>query len=126
MILTSQPIFVMVQRERQIHLMTGATKLRRFMQRLQEGFLVKRRLGFHQLIVDPLQNRIIALRKRIVNRLFDCVVCVANIAVHIRNRMAYRTRNPGLGCGMIQHVELRIIEGSAEERNRVMTACTEA
>ena len=96
------------------------------MQRLQEGFLVKRRLGFHKLIIDPLQNRVVALRKRIVNRFFDCVVCITDIAVYVGNGVADRARDSGLRSGMIQHVELRIIEGSAEERYWIMTASTEA
>ena len=126
MILTSQPLFVVVQRERQIHLVTRSTELRRFVQRLQERLLVKRRLGFHELIVDPLQNCVVTLRERIVNRFFDRVVSVADITVHVRDRMAHRARDPGLSSGMVQHVELRVVKRTTEEGNRVMTARTEA
>ena len=126
MVLTSQPVFVVVQRKWQIHFVTRSTKLCRFMQRLQKRLLVERRLRFHKLIVDPLQNRIVALRERIVNRFFDRVVCVPDVAVDVRNGMANCAGDPGLCGGMIQHVELRIVEGSAEERDWVMAARAEA
>ena len=87
---------------------------------------MKRRLGLNKLIVDPLQHRVVALRKRIMNRFFNRVVRIAHVAIDVGNRVADRARNPGLRSRMIQHVELRIIEGSTEERDRVMTARTEA
>ena len=60
-----------------------------------------------------------------MNWLFDCVVCIALRAVDIRNGMAHGTCDSGLRRGMFEHVELRIVEGSTEERHRVMASGAE-
>jgi hypothetical protein len=56
MILTPKKILVMVQLIRQVHFVTRRAKLRRFVEVLEERFLMKLRLRLDQLIVDELEN----------------------------------------------------------------------
>ena len=83
MVLAAEEFLVVVQRQRQVHLVAGRAELGRAVKVLQERLLVERRLGLDELIVDPLQQRVVAERERVVQRLFDRVVGVAARAVDV-------------------------------------------
>ena len=61
-----------------MHLMAGSAERRAAMNLgLEKYLLVKVRLGLDELTIDPLQHRMIAVRKGIVHRFVDGVVGVA-------------------------------------------------
>ncbi len=121
-VLAAEKFLVVVQLQRQMHLVAGRTELRRLVKRLQESRLVKLRLGLDQLVVDPLQHRVLAERERIVQRLFDRVVGVAARAVDVRDRVADGAGDAALRRRVAGRVEVRIVKGTAEERHRVVAA----
>ena len=125
-ILAPQPFLVVVQRKGQVHFVTGSAEFRGLMQRLEKRLFMEGRFGFDQLMVHPLQQRIFTLCKRIMNRLFNGVVRVTEIAVHVSNGVANRAGDSSLRSGMIQHIELRVIKRTTEKRHRVVTAGTES
>ena len=47
------------------------------MEILQERLFVKGGLGLDELLVNPLKNRVVAKRKGIMQRFFDCKVRIA-------------------------------------------------
>ena len=124
-ILASQPIAIMIQLKRQIDLMAATAEFSRAVQWFQERLLVEGWFCLHQLIVDPLQQLIVAVSKRIVLWFFNRKVSVADVAVDVSNCMTHRACDSRLGCRMFQHVKVWIIECSTEEWNRIMTASTE-
>ena len=121
-ILAAQELLVVGQFLRQVHLMADRAELRLLVKRLQERLLVKRRLRLHHLPVDRLQQRVVAVGERIVERLFDSVVGVAAGAVDVRHRMAHGAGDARVGGGVVLIVEVGIVEGPAEERHRVVAA----
>ena len=85
-----------------MHLMTGSAKLRRLMKRLEHRFLVERGLRLHQSIVDKLQNRVLAIGKGIMQRLFDHKVSVSNWwIIDMGNTVTDRTGNARLRGGIV-------------------------
>ena len=60
------------------------------MKRLEHRFLVEIRLGFDQCVIQQLEQRSLAVCKRIVERLFNNVIGVPFIAVDVSDRMAGR------------------------------------
>ncbi len=122
MVLATEEFLVVVQLDWQRDFVTGRAELRGFMERLQERLFVERRLGFHHLVVDPLQDRVLAERKRVVLRLLDGVGRVAGGAVDVGDGMAGGASDAGMGGGVLDVVEIRIVEGAAEERYHVVAA----
>ena len=121
MILPPQPL-VIVQFRRQVHLVTRRAKLGRLVQRLEKRLLVKRRLGLHHLVVDPLQNRVVALGKRIMYRLFDRVIRIPPRVLNVGDRMTHRAGHPRLRRRVLYIVKIRIIKSPAEKRHLIVTA----
>ena len=80
MILAAQEFLVVRDLDGQPDLVAGRAKLLRLHERLEEGLLVKVRLRFHELIVNPLQCRVGAVGEWIVNRLVDGIGGVAAAA----------------------------------------------
>ena len=88
----------------------------------EEGLFVHRRLGLHQLMVDPLEHVVVALGEGIVQRLVDRVVGVAAGAVDVGDRVAGGAGDAGMGGGMVHVVVVGIVEGAAIERHRIVAA----
>src|SRR6266705_3247094 len=126
MILPPQEFLVMVQIRRNTHLMTGRAKLGSPMQRLQECPLVKIGIGLDELAVDPFQEPVVALSKRVMDRLLDYVIPIPFGAVDAGDRVTRSTSNPRLAGRMIHVIEVRIVEGATEERDHVVAACAPA
>lgn len=122
MILPAQELLVMIDGKRNADLMTGGAKFRRAMKPFQEGFFVEIRLGFHQLIVDPLQDGIIAVRKRVMQRLLDRVVRVAGGAVDVRDGVTNGAGDAGMSRRMVDLVEVLVVELAGEKGHGIMTA----
>src|SRR5262249_33860772 len=118
---------VMVDFHRNADLVASGAKHLGAMKRLQKGLLVKLGFGLDQLVVEPLQNRIFTIRERIVKRLFDRIVAVADRAVDIDNGMADGAGYAGCSAFVLADVEMRIVEnrfvkGAAKKGNGVVTA----
>ena len=73
---SAQPL-VVIELLREVHLVAGAAELGAAMQGLRKRLLVERRVGFHQRLVHPVQDRVVAVGEGIVQRLLDRVVAVA-------------------------------------------------
>ena len=125
MILPAQELLVVVECPGEMDLVAGRTELGRLVEVLEEGLLVQRGLGFDKLIVRPLQQCIVAVRERIVLGFLDGEVGVPLRAVDVRDRVAARAGDARLRSRVVHIVELRIVEGSAEERHRIVTARAE-
>ena len=121
-ILAAQPFLVVIHRERNADLVAGRTELLGLHHILHEHPLVELRLGLHELVVDVLQGLVGRVRERVMNRLGDGEVRVADGAVHRRDRVAGRASDARFGGRVVVNVEVRIIERAAEERHRVMAA----
>ena len=92
------------------------------MKRLEHRFLVEIRLGFDQCVIQQLEQRSLAVCKRIVERLFNNVIGVPFIAVDVSDRMAGRASNTSL-CGLIKRdVKTRVLKFSREKWHRIVTA----
>ena len=96
MVLAAQEILVVVQFHRQAHLVAGRTKVRRAMERFEERRFVEGGLGLDHLVVDPLQEWVFTLGKRVVLRFFDGVGAVPVGAVDVRDGMAGGAGDAGL------------------------------
>ena len=81
-------------------------------------------LGFNQLLIHPLQGRIFAKGKRIVQWFFDGIVRVSFGRVDVGDRMADRTCDTRLRGWMFDVIKMRIVECTAEERNGVVASST--
>ena len=121
-ILAPQELFVIIQLPRHAHLVAGGTELGRAHERLEELLLVKLRLGFHQLLVEILQQAVGAVGERVMDRFVDGVVPVSLRAVHMGDRVARGTRNPHTRRRMVHIVELRVVKRPAEEGHRIVAA----
>src|SRR4029077_13596871 len=75
-VLSAQPLFVMVYRIGNTHLVTRRAEFLGAMKWFQECLLVHCRFGFDELIVDPLQKYIFAGGEWVMHRLVDRVVGV--------------------------------------------------
>ena len=100
--------------------MTRGAKLRCLVKIFEEGLFVKRWLGLDQLMIDPLQQRVLARRKGIVQWFLDGEVCIATRRVDIGDRMAHRACDARLGGWMFDIIKMRIVERTAKEWNGVM------
>ena len=119
-ILTSQKLFVMIESFWQVHFVAGRTELSRFVKWLEERLLVKRRLCFYELIVDPLQDFVVAVGKWVMQWFFDRIVRIATDAVDIGDRVARGARDACLRSPMVEHVKFRIVKGSRKEGHWVV------
>ena len=120
MVLSTQEIFVMIERVWQVHFMTRGAKLRCLMKILKKGLLVKRWLGLDQLMIHPLQQRILARRKGIMQWFFYGEVCITTRGVYVGDRMTYRACDACLGGWMFDIIKMRIVERTAKEWDGVM------
>ena len=125
MILPAEEL-VLVQLFRQMHFVARTTEFRRFVKIFQERFLVKRRFGFHQLIIHPLQKSIVTVSKWIMDGFFNGIVAVATHTVDVRNGMTGRAGNSRLRGDVVDIIKIGIIKGTAEEGDRIVAAGTEA
>ena len=96
------------------------------MQWLEKRPLVKLGLGLDKLTVDPAESRIVTEGERIVDWLLDRIVGVAAHAVQMGDRVAARTRNPGLRRRIVDIVEVGIVELASEEDHRIVASGAEA
>ena len=122
MILPAQELLVMIDGKRNADLMTGGAKFRRAMKPFQEGFFVEIRLGFHELIVDPLQDGIVAVSERVMQRLLDRVIRVAGGAVDVRDGVTNGAGDAGMSRRMVDLVEVLVVELAGEKGHGIMTA----
>ena len=125
-VLAAHEVAVMIQFIGQSDLMTGRTELSGLVMGLQKSVLMEGWLRLHQLVVDPLQQRIARLCEWVMDRLFDREVCVADRAVHMRDGMTGGAGNPGVSGGVLLQIVVRVVECTAEERNRIVAASTPA
>ena len=127
MVLAAQELLVVVHRERQADLVARGAELGGLVQRLEEGALVEGRLRLHELFVDEVGERVGGRESEgIVDRLLDGVVAVPGEtlvrALQSGDRVARRAGDAGQGGRMVRHVELRVVERTAEERCRIVAA----
>ena len=104
----------------QKHLVAHRAELGRAVQRFEERPLVQLGLGFNQAAIDRPENRIVAVLERILWRPGDGVGSVAPHAVNVRDGMADRTGDSGMGGGLFLGIEVRIVELSGQQRHRVV------
>ena len=104
--------------------MTHRAELGGSVKRLEERPFVKRRLGLDELIVDPLQDGIVAVGKGIMDRFVDGVIAVAARGVDVGYGVTDGASDAGVGCRVVEIVEVRIVELARQERNLVVTAGT--
>ena len=78
------------------------------------------RLGLDELVVDPLEDRIVARRERIMLRLLNGIIGVAARAVHQIDGMAYGASDSGLAGPRVHVVVMGVVELSREERDGVV------
>ena len=115
MVLPAQKVLIVVQFPGNAHLMASGAELRCLVVIFQKSFLVKLRLGLHQLVVDKLQKLVRAERERIMNRFLDRIIRVAPCAVHVGDGVASGARNARMGGGMIYIVKFRVVERAREK-----------
>ncbi len=120
-VLAAKKFLVVVEFLRQAHFVAGRTEFLGLVKRLQKRLLVEGRLGLDELLVDPLQRAVFAEGERVVQRLFNRVIGVSAIAVHVRDRVADRAGNACVSGRVVDVVEVRLVERSAEERNGIVT-----
>ena len=123
-VLAAQELLVVGHLLGQVHFVAGRTELGRLVERLEKRLLVERRLGFHQRVVDELQNRVVAVGERIMQRLFHHVIAVAPRAVDMRDGVTGRAGDARLTRRVVHQVVVRIVELAAEERHRVVATGT--
>ena len=109
-----------------MNLVTRAAELFALVKRLEEGLLVERGLGLDELSIDPLQERVLAECKRIVQGLLDGVRAIAAVILNVRDAMTHATRDARMRRGVLFVVEVRIVERTTEERHGIVTRRTEA
>ena len=114
----------LVQRQRQVHLVADAAELGCLVVWFEERLLVEIGLGFDQLVVDPLQHRVVAVRERVMQRFLDGVVGVAPVAVDVRDRVADGAGDTRVSGGVVDVVVVLLIEGPAEEWHGIVAAGT--
>ena len=122
MVLPADEVLVVVDPVRQADLVAGRAELGVLDDRLEERLLVHLGLGLDQRVVDPLEDRVIAVGEGIVVRLLDRVGGVAPRVVHVGDRVAGGARDPGLAGRVVDVIVVRVVELAREERNRVMAA----
>src|SRR5204863_5130384 len=82
-ILAPEEVLVLCEFGGETHLMAGGAEFRGAMERLEERFLVKLRLGLDQLFVHETHHAVRAESKWIVDRFLDGVVRIAARAVDV-------------------------------------------
>ena len=102
--------------------MAACAKFRVLVERFEEHLLMETRLRFDQLLIDPFECSILAIRERIMHRCFDRVVRIALVAVDVRDRMTDGAGDRGMGGRIGIHVVVWVVEFSAEERYWIVTA----
>ena len=122
-VLAAQPS-VLVKRFRQVNLVASAAELRALVQGLQERALVQRWLRFDQERIDPTQDGVVRKREGIVRRRSDHVVGIAAHADGF-DGVTGHAADAGVGGGIVDVVEVRIVEQAAEKRHRVVAAGAE-
>ena len=122
MVLSAQELFVKVHCVWNADFVASRTEFSLSMKWLQKGLLVKIRLGFHQLIIDPLQDGIGAVGEGIVQGLLDCVIGVTGRAVDIGDGVADGAGDAGMSRGMINFIEILVVKLAGKEGHGVMTA----
>jgi hypothetical protein len=119
-ILSAQPLLVVGHLIGKTDLVAGRTKLFRFHKGLQEGLFVKVGFRFDQRVVHPLQHSICAVSEGVVDGFINGVGSVTDRAVDVRDAVASRAGNASLTRWVLLHVEVRVVESSAEERHQIM------
>ena len=127
-VLASKP-FVPIEFHWQVDFVARATEFRRLVEWLQESGFVEGRLGFHQLAVDPLQGRVFTEGKGVMLRLIHGVGRIAQVGVHMADRVAHRAGDGGLPQRIFRNRVIRIIPSwvikcPRQKRNGVVTAGT--
>ncbi len=91
----------------------------------EEGAFVELGFRFDELIIDELEQSIRAGSEGVMDGFFDGISTVAGGVVDIDDGMATCAGDAGLGCGMIDVVEVGIIECAAEEGHLVVASGAE-
>ncbi len=125
-VLPAQELLVVVDLLRNPHFVANRAEFLRAMERLEEGLFVEVRLGLDQLVVEPLQDRVIAGGKRIVNGLVDGVAAVSRPVIDVGHGMADGAGDAGLGGRMGDEVVILTVKLAAEEGDRIVAAGTPA
>ena len=107
-----------------MNFVTCAAKLGGAMKRFEKGLFVVRRLRLYQLPINPLQDAALAVCKGIVQRLFNREVSIAARTVDVGDRMANGTGNPSVRRGILDVVEVGIVELAGEKGDRIVATCT--
>ncbi len=119
-VLATHKLAVVIEFKWQMDLVAGRAEIGRLMERLQERLPMEFRFGDDELVVDPLQQRIVAEGKRVMLGLFNRVVAVAARTVDVGDRVTHGAGDARLRRRVIDIVKLRIVKSSAEERHRVV------
>ena len=96
------------------------------MHRLQKRLFVKGGFCLDELAVNGLENRVVAKGERITRWVGDGVICVSPWAIDIRDGVANQAGYSRLRRFIAVGIKIRMVEGTAEEWNRVMTSGTQA
>ena len=125
-VLAAEEFLVMVQFLGQMYFVAGRAEfgglVRILVERLEEGLLVEGRLGLHELVVDVLQNGILAGGEGIMHGLFDHIVGVAFGAVDVRDGVADGAGDAGVSGGIVYQIVFWVVELAAEERHGIVAA----
>ena len=119
-VLAADEVPIMVQPVRQADLVAGRAELDVLDDRLEEGLLVHLGLGLDQRLVDPLQDRVVAVGEGIVHRLLDRVRRIAARVVDVGDRVARGAGDPGLAGRVADVVVVGVVERAREERHQVV------
>ena len=124
MVLAAQKVLVGGQLLGEVNFVAGGAELGVAVEVLQEGLLVHRRLRLDELVVDPLEERVVTLGEGVVDRLVDRVVGIPLRAVDMRDRVADGASDAGVGRRVVDVVVVFVVEGAAVKRHRIVAAGT--
>ena len=124
MVLATEELLVSREFLGEVDFVAGGAELGIAVEVLQKGLLVHRRLRLDELVVDPLEERVLTLRKGVMNRLVDRVVGIPLRAVDVRDRMADGAGDAGVGRRVVDVVVVLVVESAAVERHRIVAAGT--
>ena len=124
-ILSAKELFVVINCEWDMDLVTGGTEVCRRVKVFEKRLLVQGRLCLHELIINPLQGWVFTESERVLFGFFDREVGVSASTVDVSDRMADSTSDPRLRGRVIDVVKFRIVESSTEKRDGIVTTGTE-
>ena len=119
-VLPAEKTVIFRQFARQVHLMANRAELCCFVKRFQKSPFMEGRLGFHQLIIDPLQKPVLTVGERIMQRFFNGVIAVAFRAVDVSDGMTRSASDSRICSGVFHVVEFWIVESTAEKRDGIV------